>query len=90
MSLFCERSPLTDYRDQTAASVLAGAPQSAADIDPALLKTLRHLRGLPSSVLLNLIQLMSEPIAFWHEASQSQAWLFRVQGTSSAANLLAG
>ena len=47
--------------------MLAGAPQLAADIDSALLETLQHLHGMPSSVLLIIFRLMAEPIGMWLE-----------------------
>ena len=54
------------------AKQLAGAPQPAADGDPALLETLQHLQRLPLSVLLIICQLMAEPIGFWRETSPPQ------------------
>ena len=49
--------------------MLAGTSQPAADIDFGLLKTLHYLHGLPLSVLLNIFQLMAEPIGFWCETN---------------------
>ena len=67
-----EQSFHTTYPGKTAAPVLAGAPQAAADIDSALLETLQHLQGLPLSVLLVIFQLMAEPLGFWRETSPPQ------------------
>ena len=56
----------------------AGAPQQAADIDSALLETLQHLHEMPPSVLLNIFQLMAEPMGFWRERTQRRkgfAWM---------------
>ena len=51
---------------ESAAPILAGAPQPAADINSALLKRLQHLRGLDPDVLVIIFRLMAEPVGFWH------------------------
>ena len=67
-----EESFPANYPGKTAAPVLAGAPQLAADSDTALLETLQHLHCLPLNVLLNVFQLMAEPLGFWRESSPPQ------------------
>ena len=62
----------TKFLGQSAAPTLAGAPQPAAEVDAALLKTLQHLHGLDPDVLLNIFRLMAEPVGFWLEVSEPQ------------------
>ena len=64
------------FSGQIIAPVLAGALQPAAGIDFALLKTLQHLHGLPVSVLLNIFQLMADPIGFWHRTPPQEVPLW--------------
>ena len=68
----CEQSFHANDPGRTAAPGIAGASRPAADLGSALLKTLQHLRGLPSSVLPKIIQLMAEPVGFWRETNPPQ------------------
>ena len=72
MSLMMSSRSISTSPGKSAAPILAGAPQPAADIDSALLKTLQHLHGLDPDVLLIIFRLMAEPFGFWHELSKPQ------------------
>ena len=49
--------------------MLAGASEPAADIDFALIETLRQLQGQDYDMLLEIFRNMAEPIGDWHKLS---------------------
>ena len=69
-----EETCCVSHREQlfTDPAALVFAGTLAADTDSALLKTLQHLHEMPVSVLLNIFQLMAEPVGFWRETSPPQ------------------